>query len=82
MRVVVERSDYISGASVTFWEAAIFKSRILIVEDDFDIANMLKITFTGQDYEAEIASRGVEALEKTRQVLPNLIILDILLKLA
>jgi DNA-binding response OmpR family regulator len=56
-----------------------FKPRILIVEDDFDIANMLKIYFTGQNYEAEIASRGVEALEKTRQVLPNLIILDILL---
>jgi DNA-binding response OmpR family regulator len=79
---VVKRSDCISGAAVTFWEAAMFKSRILIVEDDFDIANILKITFAGQNYEAEIASRGAEALEKTRQVLPNLIILDILLKLA
>jgi len=59
-----------------------FKSRILVVEDDFDIANMLKIYFTGQTYEAEISSRGAEALEKPRQVLPNLIILDILLKLA
>jgi hypothetical protein len=44
---VVKRSDCISGAPVTFWEAAMFKSRILIVEDDFDIANMLKIYFTG-----------------------------------
>jgi DNA-binding response OmpR family regulator len=43
---------------------------------------MLKIYFTGQNYEGEIASRGAEALEKTRQVLPNPIILDILLKLA
>lgn len=56
-----------------------FKSRILIVEDDFDIANMLKIYFTGQNYEVEIASRGTEALEKTHLALPNLIILDILL---
>ena len=27
------------------------KARLLIVEDDFDISNMLKIYFTGQGYE-------------------------------
>jgi DNA-binding response OmpR family regulator len=43
---------------------------------------MLKIYFTGHNYEVEIASRGGEALEKTHLALPNLIILDILLKLA
>ncbi len=55
------------------------KARLLIVEDDVDIANMLKIFFTGLDYDVDIASRGSEALEKTRQVLPHLIILDIML---
>jgi hypothetical protein len=48
VRVVVERSDCISGAPVTSWEVAIIKSPILIVEDDFDIANMLKITSQGR----------------------------------
>ncbi|RME86987.1 MAG: response regulator [Anaerolineae bacterium] len=55
------------------------KARLLIVEDDNDIANMLKIFFTGLDYDVDIAARGSEALEKTRQVLPHLIILDIML---
>jgi CheY-like chemotaxis protein len=55
------------------------KSRLLIVEDDIDIANMLEIYFGGLHYEVDIAARGSEALEKTRQRLPHLIVLDIML---
>ena len=55
------------------------KSRILIVEDDFDISNMLNIYFSGQDFEVSVAARGSEALEKTRHELPHLIVLDIML---
>ncbi len=55
------------------------KHRLLIVEDDFDISNMLRIYFAGQDYEVDVAPRGSVALEKTRQNLPHLIVLDIML---
>lgn len=55
------------------------KARILVVEDDFDISNMLKIYFAGQGYDVEVAARGSQALEKTRQELPHLIVLDIML---
>jgi diguanylate cyclase (GGDEF)-like protein len=55
------------------------KPRLLVVEDDNDIANMLKIYFGGMDYEVDIAPRGGLALEKTRTVLPHLIVLDIML---
>jgi DNA-binding response OmpR family regulator len=55
------------------------KSRLLVVEDDFDISNMLRIYFSGQNYEVDIAPRGSVALEKTRQNLPHLIVLDIML---
>ena len=34
------------------------KARLLVVEDDADIANMLKIYFSGMEYEVDIASRG------------------------
>jgi CheY-like chemotaxis protein len=54
-------------------------ARILIVEDDFDISNMLKIYFNGLGYDVEIAGRGNTALDKTRQNLPHLIVLDIML---
>mgnify|MGYP000302494884 CR=1 FL=1 len=53
--------------------------RILVVEDDFDISNMLKIYFSGQGYDVQVAARGSEALEMCRQQSPNLIILGIML---
>jgi PleD family two-component response regulator len=55
------------------------KARLLIVEDDIDISNMLKIYFSGLGYDADVAMRGSDALEKTRHVLPHLIVLDIML---
>jgi PleD family two-component response regulator len=55
------------------------KARLLVVEDDVDIGNMLKIYFSGMDFDVDVAMRGKEALEKTRQVLPHLIVLDIML---
>lgn len=55
------------------------KNRLLVVEDDHDISNMLHIYFSGLGYDVEIAPRGGDALEKTRQIMPHLIILDIML---
>ena len=55
------------------------KGRILIVEDDFDISNMLRIYFSGQGYDVMVAPRGTEAFTLARQQLPHLIILDIML---
>jgi PleD family two-component response regulator len=55
------------------------KARLLVTEDDVDISNMLKIYFSGLGYDVDVAMRGSEALEKTRQVLPHLIVLDIML---
>lgn len=55
------------------------KGRLLVVEDDFDISNMLRIYFTGKGYEVQVAPRGTEALSFTRKQLPNLIMLDIML---
>jgi len=55
------------------------KARLLVVEDDIDIGNMLKIYFSGMDFEVDVAVRGSDALEKTKKVLPHLIVLDIML---
>jgi PleD family two-component response regulator len=53
------------------------KGRILVVEDDFDISNMLRIYFGGQGYSVEVASKGNDALVATRRQAPSLIVLDI-----
>ncbi len=55
------------------------KGRILVVEDDNDISNMLKIYFGAQGYDVNVAARGVDALDRTRKQLPNVIVLDIML---
>ena len=55
------------------------KPRILIVEDDYDISNMLRIFLERQNYTVDVAPRGSDALEKTRRDMPHLIVLDIML---
>lgn len=55
------------------------KSRILVVEDDLDISNMLKIYFDSQGYEVLVAARGQDALDTCRHNIPNIIVLDIML---
>ncbi len=55
------------------------EGRILVVEDDFDISNMLQLYFKSQGYEVYVAPRGGVALEMTRQKMPNVIVLDIML---
>jgi PleD family two-component response regulator len=55
------------------------EGRILVVEDDFDISNMLRIYFQSQGYEVSVAPRGGDALEMCRQQLPHVIVLDIML---
>ncbi len=55
------------------------KGRILVVEDDFDISNMLRIYFQSQGYEVAVAPRGGDALEMCQQQLPNIVVLDIML---
>jgi len=53
--------------------------RLLIVEDDLDIGNMLNIFFSGLNYHVDVAVRGSDALEITKKALPHLIVLDIML---
>src|SRR5512136_3116953 len=55
------------------------KGRILVVEDDTDISNMLRIYFTSQGYEVVVTARGGEAIDRCRADLPHVIVLDIML---
>ncbi len=53
------------------------KPRLLIVEDDPDISEMLQIYFGTHGYEASIAEDGETAIKFCRANLPNLVLLDI-----
>jgi two-component system response regulator MprA len=53
--------------------------RILIVEDEERIANMLRRGLIFEGFEAEVAHTGTAGLEKARERLPDLVILDLML---
>jgi CheY-like chemotaxis protein len=55
------------------------KKRILIVEDQAVISNMLKMRLEANNYEVITAGDGQEGLEKAHKENPSLIILDIML---
>ncbi|MGH2524507.1 MAG: response regulator, partial [Anaerolineales bacterium] len=50
---------------------------LLVVEDDPDTANLLRLFFTSHQYAVEITPRGADALASAAQHLPDLILLDI-----
>ena len=56
------------------------KGVILIVDDDKDIIASLKIVLEAKGFETRSAGTEREALEKLKEVLPDLIILDVMLE--
>ncbi len=55
------------------------KKRLLIIEDDVDVAEMLIVYFTGQGYEVFNAMTGGDGIAMARSKFPNLVLLDIML---
>ena len=53
------------------------KSKILIVEDDLDVAEMLNAYFRVQGYEVFTVNWGEDGVRAAQTVLPDLMILDI-----
>jgi DNA-binding response OmpR family regulator len=55
------------------------KKRLLLVEDDFDVAEMLVLYFQSHEYEVIHADMGVDGIELARTRFPHLILLDVML---
>jgi DNA-binding response OmpR family regulator len=58
-------------------EASTRPVRVLVVEDDQDIAQVLQRSLRLEGYDVKIASDGVAALDESHAFLPDLIILDL-----
>jgi len=54
-------------------------ARILVVDDVPDNIDILQMRLESQGYEVVTAGDGVEALEKARELLPDLVLLDIMM---
>lgn len=55
------------------------KQKILIVDDDTNIANLISLYLTKECFETRIANDGFAALDSFKEFKPNLILLDIML---
>lgn len=53
------------------------KPRVLIVDDEFGILKMVELSLKPLDFEIYTAQNGREALDKAREINPNLVITDI-----
>ena len=55
------------------------KSRILVVDDEPDAVELVGFNLKGAGYEVSAAVDGEEALKKARDLLPDLIVLDLMI---
>lgn len=55
------------------------RKKILVVEDDPDLVELLSFNLRGCGFAVSTSSDGVDALKKTRCIMPDLILLDLML---
>ncbi|MEO5804482.1 MAG: response regulator [Verrucomicrobiota bacterium] len=55
------------------------QSRILVVDDERDVVELVGFNLRAAGYKVESAASGLECLNKARSGLPDLIILDLML---
>ncbi len=55
------------------------KKKILLVEDDVDFAEAIKLILESKSYDVAVAHDGQEGLKKVETEQPNLIILDVMM---
>jgi len=54
-------------------------AKVLVVDDERDMLELLDIHFRAQGYEVRTAVTGMQALNEARRFLPDLIVLDVML---
>ncbi|MGH2675166.1 MAG: GGDEF domain-containing response regulator [Actinomycetota bacterium] len=53
--------------------------KVLVVDDDPDIARFIEVNLRTNGFQVHLASDGVEALERAREVLPDLVLVDVMM---
>ena len=53
--------------------------KILVVDDDANICELLRLYLTKEGYQVTVANDGEEGLEKFNQVKPDMVLLDVMM---
>ena len=56
--------------------------KILLIDDEQDILELLSYNLEKEGYEVSTATNGNEGIEKAKQILPDLILLDVMMATA
>ena len=54
------------------------QGRVLVVEDERDVADLIRYNLTKEGYDVVVAPTGSDALKQAREVHPDLVLLDIM----
>lgn len=54
-------------------------AKILVIDDDPDLVEVIRLTLEASDYQVFSAASGAEGLEQVKEVEPDLIILDVMM---
>jgi two-component system alkaline phosphatase synthesis response regulator PhoP len=67
--------------TVLFWAASVraMRKKILLVDDNTELLELLKLNFKGAGFSIATATDGIDALKKTRNLKPDVILLDLML---
>lgn len=55
--------------------------KILIVDDEQDILEIIRHTLNKEGFEVQIAANGIQAIEQARKFMPELILMDVMMPL-
>ena len=55
------------------------QTKILVVEDDTDVLDLLRLSFKREGFAIATATNGVDAVKKAGSLLPDVILLDVML---
>jgi CheY-like chemotaxis protein len=58
------------------------KPKILIIDDDRDVVELIRITLEANNYDVVSAGNGAEGLKLVKEIRPDLIILDVMMDTA
>jgi two-component system, OmpR family, alkaline phosphatase synthesis response regulator PhoP len=68
-------SETANGGAVAVGRAG----RVLVVEDEKDVAELIRYTLSKEGYEVSLATNGAETLRQVRELRPDLVLLDLMI---
>ena len=61
-------------------KVTVANKKILVIDDDPDLVELIRLTLETRGYQVFSAASGTEGLEKVKEINPDLIILDVMMK--